>query len=76
MAEDGTEFGFDLEHPLEDGDVFAVTSSAVYCVAQKPEAVLEVALAGDAAGAARLGWTIGNLHFLLEISGQNLARRG
>lgn len=72
VAEDGTEFGFDLEHPLADGDVFAVTSSAVYSVAQKPEAVLEVALSGDPAHAARLGWTIGNLHFALEIRSQTL----
>ena len=68
-AEDGCEFGFDLETPLHDAAVVLQTNNVVYAIAQKFEPVLEVALDTDAAKAARLGWTIGNLHFPLEVAG-------
>ncbi len=71
-AEDGSEFGFDLEHPLTDRDVFATSDTAVYRIKQKSETVLEVALGTDATAAARLGWIIGNLHFPLAIEGHEL----
>jgi urease accessory protein len=71
-AEDGSEFGFDLQRPLANGDVFAATSAAVYRIAQAAEPVLEVALSADSPGSARLGWVIGNLHFPLEIDGEVL----
>ncbi|MDB6152406.1 MAG: urease accessory protein UreE [Chthoniobacteraceae bacterium] len=67
LAEDGTEFGFDLEHPLVDGDVYHVSETAVYSVRQTPEPVLEVSLGEHPAAAARLGWMIGNLHFQIAI---------
>ncbi len=66
-AADGTEFGFDLEHPLADGDVFFQTEAAVYRLAQQPETVLEV-LVDSAEDAARTGWKIGNLHFPIAVS--------
>lgn len=69
VAADGREFGFDLEHPLGNGDVVHVDATAAYTIAQKPEPVLEVALDANAAEAARLGWIIGNLHFQLEVDG-------
>ncbi|MEA3209953.1 MAG: urease accessory protein [Chthoniobacter sp.] len=69
VAEDGTEFGFDLEAPLADGAPVFQSDSAVYRLAQKYEPVLEVALGADASAAARLGWIIGNLHFPLEVAG-------
>src|SRR4051794_6536686 len=31
-AEDGTDFGFDLEHPLENGDVFHQSETATYFI--------------------------------------------
>jgi urease accessory protein len=68
-ATDGREFGFDLEYPLGDGDIFHTTDSVAYVIAQKAETVLEVSLADDPAAAARLGWVIGNLHFQLEVAG-------
>ncbi|HEY5892896.1 MAG TPA: hypothetical protein VIT91_06655 [Chthoniobacterales bacterium] len=68
VASNGAEFGFDLEHALADGDVFFESDSAIYAIAQKPEPVLEVELAAEAAKAARLGWVIGNLHFQLEVA--------
>jgi urease accessory protein len=73
VAHDGTEFGFDLEKPLNDGDAVFENESAIYVIAQKYEPVLEVSSsafrAGNAADAARLGWMIGNLHFQIEIAG-------
>jgi urease accessory protein len=73
VAEDGAEFGFDLEKALTDGDAIAQTETAVYVLAQKYEPVLEVsssALGDHSAGAAaRLGWMIGNLHFQIEVVG-------
>ncbi len=68
VAEDGREFGFDLEKPLADGAAVFQTES-LYVVAQKYEPVLEVTLGTDAPTAARLGWLIGNLHFPLEVTG-------
>jgi len=68
VAEDGTEFGFDLEKPLTDGAVVFATAAGVYVLAQKYEPVLEVSLAAQAPIAAKLGWLIGNLHFQIEIA--------
>jgi urease accessory protein len=68
VADDGAEFGFDLETPLGDGAVIHRSEDAEYAIRQTPEAVLEVALP-EAAGAARLGWMIGNLHFAVEVAG-------
>lgn len=70
VAEDGAEFGFDLEKPLGDGAVVKVGEAACYVIAQKYEPVLEVSLAADAPGAAKMGWMIGNLHFPLEVTGE------
>jgi urease accessory protein len=67
-AADGREFGFDLEHPLRDDDVFFQDIHARYQIQQQPEPVLEVTLGPDAAEAARLGWKIGNLHFPVAIT--------
>jgi urease accessory protein len=69
VAEDGREFGFDLDAPLSNDAPVFQSDSAVYVIAQKFEPVLEVALAADAPAAARLGWIIGNLHFPLEVAG-------
>ena len=69
IAEDGTEFGFDLEAPLTDGAAIFQSDAAVYILAQKYEPVLEVALGSDSPSAARLGWMIGNLHFAVEVAG-------
>ena len=69
VADDGKEFGFDLENPLSDGAAVSVDGNSVYVIAQKYEPVLEVDLGTDAPAAARLGWLIGNLHFPLEVAG-------
>ncbi len=73
VAEDGAEFGFDLDTPLSDGAAVFASDKAVYFLAQKYEPVIEVQssafAAGKAADAARLGWMIGNLHFQIEVAG-------
>ena len=74
VAEDGREFGFDLQTALTDGACVFQDAAAVYVLAQKYEPVLEVSSAAFGAGgpadAARLGWMIGNLHFQIEIAGE------
>ena len=74
VAEDGREFGFDLDAPLADGAQVFQNESAVYFIAQKYEPVLELRIADCglriATDAARLGWVIGNLHFPLEVTAE------
>lgn len=69
VAEDGREFGFDLERPLHDGATVFQDEQHEYVIAQKYEPVLEVHLVQDPPAAAKLGWMIGNLHFPLEVTG-------
>jgi urease accessory protein len=70
-AEDGREFGFDLESPLEDGAIFFETAKAVYVIEQLPEPVFEVRFEGQAPRrAAEIGWLFGNLHFPIEITAE------
>ena len=65
-APDGVRFGFDLETPLQNGDVIFETDSAQYVIAQEPEDILEIPWS-SADEAARLGWMLGNLHFPVEM---------
>jgi urease accessory protein len=68
VAEDGGEFGFDLPTPLADGSAFFASDTALYVLTQKAEPVLEVAFIPKPAPVARLGWTIGNLHFPIQVT--------
>jgi urease accessory protein len=68
VAEDGTEFGFELNTPLTHGDVVHQTFDARYVVSQQEEAVVEISLDVAPSAAAGLGWAIGNLH--LELSAE------
>jgi urease accessory protein len=67
-ADDGTQFGFDLAAPLSHGAIVFAGDRARYAVHQKAEPVLEVALIPRPAPVARLGWTIGNLHFPIQVT--------
>jgi urease accessory protein len=67
-AEDGTEFGFDLESRLHDGCVFHQTPQADYVIRQQVEPVYVVS-PRKVDEAALLGWKIGNLHMPVEIIG-------
>ncbi len=66
-AQDGTEFGFDLDSRLHDGCVIHQTTEADYVIRQvrEPVYVVRPATAGQA---ALLGWKIGNLHMPVEIT--------
>ncbi len=68
MAEDGVEFGFELDTPLRHGAAFCQTPTARYVIVQEPEAVLEIALDLPPSAAAGIGWAVGNLH--LEFSSE------
>ena len=61
-AQDGTDFGFDVEEPLNHGDCVFEEDGTVYHIEQAPEPCFLVPL-GEAKQAAWIGWMIGNLHF-------------
>jgi len=62
-AVDGTEFGFQLNAPLKNGDTVFVSEAARYVIEQLPEAVLEIALSAVPETAAVTGWAVGNMHW-------------
>jgi urease accessory protein len=66
VAEDGREFGFDLENGLNHGSVFFEDEIAQYVVEQEPEQVLEIPIA-TLDRAASVAWNLGNLHFVVQI---------
>ncbi len=68
VAEDGVEFGFDLETRLSDGGVIFHADGKDYLVRQLPEKVYEIPLT-DPAFAALVGWKVGNLHLPAQILG-------
>jgi urease accessory protein len=65
-AEDGADFGFELESPLAHGELAAATATARYVIRQLPEPVLEIPLDVAPDAAAVIGWAVGNLHFAIE----------
>ena len=66
VARDGMEFGFEVESPLHDGDVVAVSASARYVLRQEQEPLLEIPLDVTPDAAAVIVWAVGNLHFPIE----------
>lgn len=66
IAEDGTEFGFDLETRLTDGCVIFQQGGNDYIVRQLPEVVYEVQLETPP-HAALVAWKVGNLHLPAQI---------
>ncbi|MBL9202254.1 MAG: urease accessory protein UreE [Opitutaceae bacterium] len=65
-AQDGQEFGFELDAPLKHGDPFFQSAAARYVIAQQPEPVVEISLAVAPSAAAGIGWAVGNLHLELQ----------
>ena len=65
-AEDGTEFGFDLESRLVDGGVIHRRDDIDYVVRQLPETVYQIPF-DNPAHAALVGWKVGNLHLPAEV---------
>jgi urease accessory protein len=68
VAQDGREFGFDLDQAMQDGSVFHQEAGKCYVISQAPEPVLEIELGSDSARSAVIGWQIGNLHFPIEVT--------
>ena len=66
LAEDGTEFGFDLESRLIDGCVIHHENGKDYIVRQLPEVVYEIPITSPDQ-AALVGWKTGNLHLPAQI---------
>jgi len=66
VAEDGREFGFDLEEALAHGAHFFVDGAQQYVLEQSPEDVLEIPVA-TVEQAARVAWNLGNLHFGVQV---------
>lgn len=67
VAENGVEFGFELDAPLENGAVFHAEPGACYVIEQEPEALLEIPLDLSPEAAALIAWNIGNLHMPVDI---------
>lgn len=65
-ANDGTEFGFDLETRLTDGCVIFRTADYDYTVHQLPETVYRIPFESPA-HAALVAWKTGNLHLPAQI---------
>ncbi|MCB1133485.1 MAG: urease accessory protein UreE [Verrucomicrobiae bacterium] len=70
-AEDGTEFGFDLESRLTDGCVIFHENGSDYIVRQLPETVYRIPFL-DAPHAALVAWKTGNLHMPAQILGDSI----
>jgi urease accessory protein len=66
VAEDGREFGFDLDEPLSHGDHFYAEGDRHYVADQQPEEVLEIPVTTPEQS-ARVAWSLGNLHFPVEV---------
>lgn len=66
IAEDGSEFGFDLESRLVDGSVILNENGRDYIVRQLPERVYEIGLTSPEF-AALIAWKVGNLHLPAQI---------
>ena len=68
VAEDGREFGFDLEEVLSHGSAFFREAAKCYVIAQAAEPVLAIEIGDDPMRAAALAWQIGNLHFPIQVT--------
>jgi urease accessory protein len=66
VAEDGREFGFDLNETLAHGDHFHNEGDTWWVIEQTAEEVLEIPVK-SVEQAARVAWTLGNLHFGIEV---------
>lgn len=66
VADDGREFGFDLEEPINHGAHFFAVGDNYYVIDQLPEEVLEIPVTTPEQ-AARVGWSLGNLHFGAQV---------
>jgi urease accessory protein len=66
VAEDGREFGFDLNEALSHDSLFFVDGARHYVIEQAPEEVLEIPVT-TLEQATRVAWSLGNLHFGVQV---------
>jgi urease accessory protein len=66
VAEDGKEFGFNLDEAINHGAHFFASGEAYYVIEQAPEEVLEIPVT-SIEQAARVAWSLGNLHFGVQV---------
>jgi urease accessory protein len=66
IAEDGKEFGFDLDRPMDHGDYCFYEGDISYFLKQLPEEVLEIPVT-TLEMAASVAWNLGNLHFGVQV---------
>jgi urease accessory protein len=71
IAEDGVEFGFDLESRLTEGCVIFHQNGYDYIIRQLPELVYEIPFS-SADHAALVAWKVGNLHLPAQIHADRL----
>jgi urease accessory protein len=71
VADDGTDFGFDVNESLNHGDCIYETDTMSYVIEQTPEDCFLIALKG-AQEAAWIGWMVGNLHFKASFSNEGV----
>lgn len=67
-ADDGADFGFELEVPLGHGDIVWATQTTRYVIWQAAEPLLEVSIAVPPDQAAVIGWAVGNMHAVIEAN--------
>lgn len=70
-AEDGTEFGFDLETRLIDGCVICHKDGSDYLVRQLPETVYQIPFESPT-HAALVAWKTGNLHLPAQLLDESI----
>jgi len=70
-AADGRDFGFEMDTPLHHGDIVCCNDYSYYIIHQTEEMVLVVNTA-DKEMATKIAWSIGNLHQLLQVNGEEL----
>lgn len=65
-AQDGTDFGFELDQPLSHGACYYLTETKRYVIDQAPEQVIEVDFTGHLFEGLHVAWSIGNLHMPMQ----------
>jgi len=71
-ADDGTDFGFEVESALRHGDCVHATPATRYVIRQSAEPLLELSIDLPADQAAVIGWAVGNMHFVIEAQERRL----
>jgi len=71
VADDGTEIGIQIDEPLTDGDVLAVTAQKIYAIQIKKSKLVHIPVK-TMEEMGRLGFELGNRHLSLQISADSI----